>query len=330
MMKNFYVVVLVALATAICLSSCSADPRHFFALDTYIELTADTNNETLDKIQAEIQRVQSVFDVHNSNSDLSKINQNSSGENEEIASLISRAMKFTKQTDGYFDITLGKIIDLWGIGEKNYLPTFDEVADAFVHSGSSYCEVQNGGKISLKNGIKLDLGAIAKGYAAERAVEIATKNGVSEAIFSLGGNIAIIGDKNGKGYSVGIVDPSNPETSTAANISGLSDCYVVTSGGYQRFFERDGKRYSHIFGKNGYPAESDLLSVTIVCKDGAMADAYSTALYAMGYKKAVDFCKKSSDFDAILIDKDNNIFVTDGLNDKVTASNEEFRICELS
>ena len=325
----------LALVTAVCIatvaSACTKNTalnsRYFFAMDTYIQLSADCDNEIFDEIEDEILRIEHIFDAHSTDSELYDINQNGGGENIEIANLSKKSLEISKATDGYFDVTLLNITNLWGIGDKNYLPTESGVDNALIKSGYENLTV-NGDTVTLENGAKLNFGAIAKGYASDKIAQIARDNGVKNAIFSLGGNVVLIGDKDGAGYSVGIADPNQPDTSSVGNLDGLSDCFAVTSGGYQRYFEKDSVRYSHIFGRDGKPAKSGLLSVTVVAYSGAKADAYSSALYAMGLEKSLEFYSQNGGFEAVFVTDNSEVYVTDGLKNNFTLKNGEYRICE--
>ena len=319
--------VCIAVVASACTKNTAMNTRYFFAMDTYIEITADFDDEVFRKIETEVLRIDKVFDAYSTDSELHKINQNSGGKNAEIAQLSAQSNDISKATDGYFDVTLFNVTNLWSFGDKNYLPTDTEIDDALLKSGYENLTA-NGDTVTLKNGAKLNFGAIAKGYASDKIANIARVNGVKNAIFALGGNVVLIGNKNGDGYSVGIADPNAPDSSTVGSINGLSDCFAVTSGGYQRYFEKDGVRYSHIFGRGGRPAQSGLLSVTVVASSGTVADAYSTALYAMGLEKSLEFYSHNGGFEAVFVTVNFEVYVTDGLKNYITLQNGEYCLCD--
>lgn len=319
----------ITAAAVLFTASCeknAALTQYFFAMDTYIELRGG-NSDTQNKVRAEIERIDRLLDCYDKSSALSRINRNGGGENAEIAELLRRSNELSELTDGYFDASLGSIISLWGIGDKNYLPSSDEVNDALLRCGyaNAYAD---GDTIILENGTQLNFGAAAKGYASDMAAKTARENNTDEAIFSLGGNVVLIGDKGGAGYSVSVADPRQPEKSTVGDITGLSDCFAVTSGGYQRYFIQDGNKYCHIFGRDGYPAESGLLSVTVVSDQGLRADAFSTALYAMGLDKSLQFYSENGGFEAVFVTDGGKVVLTDGLKDKFKLTNGEYELCE--
>ncbi len=162
----------------------------------------------------------------------------------------------------------------------------------------------------------IDLGSIAKGYAGELAARTLRDKGVTSALLNLGGNVQTIGSKpDGSAWIIGIKDPKNPDTA----MMGLSvtDQAVVTSGGYERYFEQDGHTYWHIMDPaTGRPAKSGLLSVTVVGDKGGICDALSTSLFVMGLDKAYDLWSESDDFEAVFVATDGTVYITDGLKDK--------------
>ena len=176
----------------------------------------------------------------------------------------------------------------------------------------------------MQAGTRIDLGGIGKGYAADHVVEILRKHGVERALVSLGGNIYAVGSKEkGLNWTIAITDPDD-EQAYLGTLS-VSDTSVVTSGDYERYFEQDGKRYCHIFDSTtGYPAETDLLSVTVVSPNSTEADGYTTALFVMGHDKAVEFCEKNG-IQAVLVCDDHTIYVTDDLKDAFHLESTEYR-----
>ena len=169
------------------------------------------------------------------------------------------------------------------------------------------------------DGMMIDFGAVAKGFASDEAEKILKAYGIGSAILDLGGNIVALGTKpDGTEWNVGIKNPWNGEN-PVAGIKIKNHC-VVTSGGYERFFVgEDGKKYIHIFdGKTGFPVENELESVSVISESGIYADSLSTALFVMGTEKAIDFWKSNRDFDMILITKDKRIFFTKSINEKIS------------
>lgn len=177
--------------------------------------------------------------------------------------------------------------------------------------------------LTLPEGVEIDLGGIAKGYTSGRIMAIFEKYGIQSGIVSLGGNVQLYGTKaDGSPWKVAI---QNPDTSTDAadyiGILEIKDKAVITSGGYERYFEQDGKTYHHILDPDtGYPAESGLTSVTIVSEDGTLADGLSTSLFIMGKKKALEYWRAHADsFDVILVEEDGTITLSEGIQDEFSS-----------
>ena len=248
-----------------------------------------------------VKEYDAIFSPTNANSELSAYNDGILNQGEIFKSLLEKAEIYREKTEGAFDHTLGDLIDLWNRG---VVPSSDEIETA-------------------KDGNKVNLSAIAKGAVSDAIVARLNRSESSSAIISLGGNVIAFGTKpDGNPWIVGIRDPKSDSNSYLGTV-GVSDKFIVSSGDYERYFEKDGVRYHHILdGNTGYPAQSDLRGVTIVADNGALADAYSTALFVMGYEKALEFWKNSSDFEAIFV-FDDKVVATEGVpNFKLT--NEEY------
>ena len=165
-----------------------------------------------------------------------------------------------------------------------------------------------GDQVQLPKGMQIDLGAAAKGYVSQKLMELFRERGIESAVVSLGGNVQTMGKKqDGTRYRIGIVDPADG-TSLYGTLE-AEDQAVITSGIYQRYFEKDGKTYHHIMDKRtGKPAENNLASVTVIAKEGTMGDALATALYVMGEEKAVQYQKSHPEIQVILIRKDGSLW----------------------
>lgn len=254
-------------------------------------------------------------------SDVTKINENGSGEvSEETAFIMNRAMQVSKETKGAFDITIYPVMELWGFTTKNYrVPESSEIADVLKHVSYTNVEV-NGQQVTLSDGASIDLGGIAKGYTSLRVIQIMKDCGIEHAIINLGGNVQVLGTKtDGSDWRVAIQNPDSE--SSYLGVLSTADKAVITSGGYERYFEQDGQVYHHIIDpQTGYPSESDLTSVTIVCSDGTTADALSTALFVMGFDGAKELYRSGSlDFEMILYDG-IKVYVSEGIADSFSTN----------
>lgn len=318
-MKKKVLAVFTFLLVLLCGCSEKEYSSDFFAMDTVMSIKAYGKNAKIavSESQQFIGALENKISRTKPDSDIGKLNA-SGGKpvtvNDDTLAILKSAVEFSKETDGAFDVTVAKLSDLWQIGTENqHIPLDSEIADAKKTVDYKSIEFLADNQVQLKNGTHVDLGGIGKGYAADKVVEIMRKYGVSKAIIALSGNVYVLGEKapNAK-WNVGIADPDKNENYVCS--IGETDKTVVTSGDYERFFEKDGVRYHHIFDpKTGYPANTDLRSVSIITDNSAMADAYSTALFVMGYEKAMAFYKVHDDFEAIFITQDKKIIVTDGL-----------------
>ena len=287
-----------------------------FAMDTYMSLVAYGKDaqEALDECCRTINHLENLLSRTRESSDVWRINADGTAAVDLVTSqLVQDSQYFSQQTNGAFDITVAPLVDLWAINtDRPYVPAAEEIEALLPLVGSERIAV-DGDTVSLASGASIDLGGIGKGYASDMVKEIFENSGIKSGTASLGGNVYVHGSKpDGSPWNVAIQDPKGD--GYAVQVS-LSDAFVVTSGGYQRYYEApDGTVYQHILDpKTGYPAESDLLSVSIIGTCGEIADAYSTALYVMGEADATDFWHTHHDFDMILITTDGRVLYTPGL-----------------
>ncbi|MDO5398048.1 MAG: FAD:protein FMN transferase [bacterium] len=322
---------LFAAVCAAALSACtSADVRDntnrdntnevsktVYAMDTVMTLKAyGENAETaLKDAEEEIKQLDSSLRRGNPESEIYKINANGSEEvSEETAVLISDALEICKSTEGAFDISIAPVMDLWGFYTKEFnVPAKEELSHELSRVNYENISV-DGNVVSVSSGTQLDLGGIAKGYLSGRIMDIFKNDGVESGIISLGGNVQTLGTKtDGSEWKVAI---QNPDDDTYIGGVSVTDKAVITSGGYQRFFEKDGKIYHHIIDpKTGCPADSGIKSVSIVSDNGTLADGLSTALFVMGLEKGTEYWRSHSGFDVIFMTDDNRIYITEGLKD---------------
>lgn len=250
----------------------------------------------------------------------------------ELRTILSQAGYYCQETGGAFDVTVAPVVSAWGFagGDEYRVPSQEELDRLLELVDGSAVKV-NGQTVALGPGQSIDLGAIAKGCAADRILEVLQEYEVPRANISLGGNVLVWGDRpDGTPWRVGIQDPARVgEQNAFAGVLELTDAFAVTSGGYQRYFEQGGKTYHHIIDPaTGHPADSGLRSVTVTApaarKDdwnGTMCDAFSTALFVMGEEKALEFWRErgaGGTFDLVLVTEDGRVLVTEGLADLFT------------
>lgn len=299
------------------LTGCADDWQevNLFAMDTYNVISAQASDDALDGATALIMAYENLFSRTDSQSELSQLNAQGSMSVDdlslEVVELLTTAAQIAIDTDGAFDPTMAVLSDLWDFTSTDpTLPADGQIADALTVIG--YENLTIGDTITLANDIQLDLGGIAKGYVTDQIVAYFEALGVENAIISLGGNTYVMGDKDGDPYQVGIADPF--DTSSLLGVLSLTDQAVVTSGDYQRYFEIDGVVYHHILDRQtGYPADTGLASVTVVCDSATIADAYATALYVMGLDAGLAMVEATEELEAIFVTADGDITCSSGL-----------------
>lgn len=317
-MKRIIACILMMFLVCGCTQSAKPSTVQMFCMDTVMDIAiyGDNSEEALQAVSDELYRIEALLDRKSDKSDIYKLNNHKEVESETVK-ILEKLLKVSEKTDGAFDVTVAPVMDLWGFYDKNYsVPESDEIKNA-LKSVDYRNIVVKGDTISLLNNAKLDMGGAGKGYASDKAVEILEKYEIKSAILNLGGNVYAHGRRSdGKLWRVGIANPFDADGKEALTVD-VEDKAVVTSGGYRRYFEENGKEYHHIINPaTGYPVESDIKSVTVISGSGIYADAYSTALFVMGSEKAVDFLK-TSDIDAVIICNDKTVYYTDTISGEI-------------
>ncbi len=306
--------------------SAAEDPviRDIFAMDTYMTLTIYGENaeEAADAASEEIQRLDTLLSAQDETGEVYVLNQQGGGEmTVDVEYLVDRSLDIWEETDGTYDITIYPLKDAWGFNTEEYrVPEEDEIAELLTLVDSSMLQVEDQTLVFGKEGMQIDLGGIAKGYAGDQLMNIYQENGVTSGLASLGGDVHVLGSKpDGSPWRVAIEYPW--DTTNYLGILEMEDMAIVTSGGYERYFEEDGVVYQHIIDPfSGYPADAGLTSVSVISEDGTLADGLSTALYVMGLDDATAHWQAHSDeYDMILMDNDEMIYVTEGIADQFTS-----------
>ncbi len=318
-------IVLCLVTFLIFLTACSPTPvsQEFFAMDTVMQITLyNGNQELLQQGIEEVSRLENLLSVTKSDSDVAKANQSSGVPvllSNETASLLETAKDLSKETNGLFDITVYPAVKAWGFTlEKNRVPNSNELKALLPLINSNAIRIRDN-TVTLKKGMEMDLGGIAKGYAADTVATHLEQKGCTGGILSFGGNVKTIGTKpDGSLFQVAVQDPNN-----TGNILGTlsvgGKTAVVTSGDSQRYFEQDGVKYHHILDpRTAAPAISNLNSVTVVCSSATRADAFATALYIMDLEEGLAFVNQKDDLEALFVTKQGEITVSKGLQTAFT------------
>ena len=319
-------------------------------LNTAIQITIyDSQDKSLlDDCLALCDRYELIFSRTNENSELYKLNHrkdtsdkdpNADGQtipypisgtadtwhiSEDLASLLSQGLSITRESDGAFDIAIAPLTSLWDFTAEDPKVPDDAAIQKALPLCSSDGVTIDGQDITLpSDDIQFDVGAIAKGYIADRMKDLLVKKGVKSAIINLGGNVLCIGSKpDGTPFKVGIQKPfaDRNETEAVMDITGKS---VVSSGIYERCFKQNGKLYHHILNpKTGYPYDNSLISVTIISDQSVDGDALSTTCFALGLKDGLKFAEKKG-VQAVFITEDYELHYTDGFQDEINVTDVE-------
>lgn len=294
----------------------------FFAMDTYMTITANGTDAqaAVNAAQTEIYRLENELSRNLSATEISKINAKSGQGpvtvSKETFDIISDAVIFSEKTAGAFDITIAPIMDIWGFNNGNFrVPTASEIQAALplVNWKQIKLDAANLTVELPVAGMALDLGGIAKGYASDKVQEVMHGYNITSALISLGGNVAVFGNKaDGSLWKIAITDPQAIDS--YIGILKATDVSVITSGGYERNFTKNGKTYIHIMDPaTGSPVQTDLLSVSIVSTSGVQGDCLSTALFVMGKDKAIAYWQAHKDFGCILVTTSGAVYASSDL-----------------
>ncbi len=312
---------MMILALCAC-TSMQPSSASFQAMDTLMSLKVYGGNTNLcDTLKSRIQTLDGLLDATDEKSEIARLNaEKSAAVSEDTDALLQRSLTLCEQLGDSFDITVCPAVRAWGFTTGDYRIPSEHERKALADRIDYRRVKADHGTYTLSAQTELDLGAVAKGYAADVSADLLRDGGAQAAVLNLGGTIALYGKKpDGSRFSVGIADPENP-----AAYFGTLDCdacVVATSGGYERYFERDGKRYIHILDpKTAAPVDNGVRSVTIVTENGTRADALSTALFVMGLDKAADYYRAHQDFDLILLTENDELYLTEGIFDDFSLS----------
>lgn len=321
MRKRFLSLLLLLSAVTALLSGCGAQAQQtdFFAMDTFMRLTL-YSDAGLDA-QQEVQRLEAALSRTRDTSLVSRLNRGERVNDPELAALLARCAELSALTDGAFDVTIAPIVSAWGFTEDAYrVPSEEELAQLLPLVGSDGIHI-DGGTITLSEGVAIDLGGVAKGYASDRVAALWAEESVSSGLAALGGNIYCRGARaDGSDWRVSVQDPF--DSTAYVGILSLRDAFAVTSGAYERNFTENGQFYHHIISPaTGYPADSGLSSVTVISHEsGTLCDALSTACYVLGEEASLALWREVGGFELVLVTDDGRVLITEGLEGSFDSS----------
>ena len=303
-----------------------SESRTVFAMDTVMELNpcGEHASEACDLAEERILKLESELSVTDPGSDLYAVNHaqgQSVTVSEDTAALLREALTYCARTDGALDVSIYPVLCAWGFTTESYQVPSDETLRNLLQN-VDYTRVQLDDEtktVTIPDTMQIDLGSVAKGYTGDLVIRSFRDAGVTSAMINLGGNVQVLGSKpDGSPWRIGVQDPGGEGF---VGVISASDLAVVTSGGYERFFEQDGVTYWHILDpETGAPAHSGVVSSTIVGKSGTMCDALSTALFVMGKDRAAAFWRSHEGFDFLLVMEDGSLVMSEGLESRFEAA----------
>jgi thiamine biosynthesis lipoprotein len=302
----FLTTIYYLLSTALC--GCENKTLHKdtqVMMGTFVEVISPHKNAA-NIVFGEIKRIENLLSKYKEDSEIAKLNRLGQLKvSQDTFYVLKKAEEFWKLSNGAFDITVGPLADLWGFTEKKYsVPEEERIKNVLELVGTDkiiFHSQDNVVKFKVR-GMQIDLGAIAKGYAVDCAVKKLKEQGIKSCLINAGGQIHCLGDRSGKPWKVAVKSPRGEDF---IDYLELKDRSVTTSGDYEQYFTKGNKRYAHILNpKTGYPANSGIVSVTVIAPSGLTADALSTSIFVLGKDKGMELAKKFKDVEVKIIEED--------------------------
>ncbi|HBH12118.1 MAG TPA: thiamine biosynthesis protein ApbE [Clostridiales bacterium] len=353
MKKNILKYVIFVIMLSIVVSGCSVKvnestenktdqdlkiSKNSFSLNTFntITLYGTDDDSYFESIYGEVTRLENKLSVHISGSEVAMICDNAGLRpvkvSQETFEVIEKSIEYAVLSEGLFDITIEPLVSLWSIGTDNFrLPEQSEINDAMelIDFKKIVLDDENSTVYLTEKNMSIDLGAIAKGYIADKVAKKIIELGLDSAIINFGGNVVLLGEKpDGSAFQVGIQEPDETRggivgTVTARNIS------LVTSGDYERYSVQDNTRYHHILDPfTGYPTDNNIKAVSIIANQSFDADALSTTVLLQGLEKGLAMIESLEGVEAIFITKEHEIYLSEGIKDIFKLTSGEYIIME--
>ena len=324
-MKHKLLALTLALTAVLTAAGCAGKPEKtnesFAAMDTFMQLDVYGDKAAAGQIRERITALESLLSSTDADACIYRLNAAGSATVDEVtADVLAQSLALCESTDGALDITVYPLIKEWGFISKDYHVPAQERLDALLPLTNYRAVRQNGCSVTLPKGAEIDLGAVAKGYAADEALKILDDSVCKSAILNLGGTVVAYGGKTGgEPWKVGVANPQN--SADYIGYVSVKDKIIATSGSYERCFEENGTVYSHIINpQTGVPVSNGIESVTIIADNGMRSDGLSTALFVMGLEKAQAYHRAHGGFDYVILTDDGKAHVTPGIADSFTLS----------
>ncbi len=315
------------------LAGCAPQTEYthtFFAMDTVCSLRLpqkgeQEGEELSEAVQQLVAQLEGLWSKTLPDSEVSRLNAGESLTLEgRTAELLVRSAELCAQTGGAFSPLLGRLTALWDVQNAVRPPQQEQIEALLPVPDADLLQNAAQPGFSLPEGACLDLGGIAKGAAGDAVAQLLRAEGVQSALVVMGGQVGCLGTKpDGSPWQVAVRDPDGEQGESLGTLL-LQDTFAVSSGDYERYFEQDGVRYSHILDpQTGSPAQTDLRGVTVVCEDATKADALSTALFVLGSEGALELWRSLGGFEAVLVTADGRLLLTEGLEESFVFSGQE-------
>lgn len=339
--KKKYILIFLIIISLFIFSGCSDNNEELpqaessaFMMDTLIKMRAHGENaeKAVEESMKRIKEIEDLMSKTIESSEVYQINSNSGQKvniSDDTELVLEKSLYYAELTEGKFDPTVGRLVELWGIGTENAkVPTEEEINEALNYVGHNKLHLYED-QAMVEDEVELDLGGIAKGYAADEVRRISENNNIPSAFVNLGGNVLVIGRKvDGTKWRVGIQDPRQGRGNVMAIIE-CEDKTIVTSGNYERYFEKDDTIYHHILNPDtGYPAQTGLLSVSIISENSFDADALSTSVFIMGLENGMNFIENLDEVEVMFITDELDVYLSSGLGSQVEITDDNFNLIE--
>jgi thiamine biosynthesis lipoprotein len=320
-------------------SNVTGEPvsKSFYVFDTVVQVRIydeTVTEQNFEDIQGILDTIEIQMNRSNDKSELADVNRNAGVKpvavSEDTFLVVSKALEYSERSEGRFDVAIGPLVSLWNIGHEGAkVPPMDEINAALKLTNYKNVKLDPDKRevYLTEKGMALDLGSIAKGFAADKMVQYLQDKGFKSAIVDLGGNVFAMGKKPGDQlWTIGIQDPDESRGNPIGTIH-VDNKTIVTSGVYERFFVENGKHYHHILDpQTGFPVENNINSVTILTDKSIDADGLSTTLFALGVEKGLEFVEQTNNADALFITTDKKIYASSGIRELLKISNDNYTL----
>lgn len=302
----------------------------FMGTSIKVNIYNTSDNEILDKVFERVKEIEELVSINKDGTEIDNLNESAGNTgvklSEDSINIIKKGIYYSSMSNGGYDISIGPLVKLWNIGfEGAKVPTSKEIDDVLDDINYKNIHIDGNTVMLEKEDMMLDLGSIAKGYAADEIAKILSENKIEKAIIDLGGNIYVLGEKEkNTPWKVGVQNPFSTRGDVIGTVKS-SNKSIVTTGIYERYIDDGENKYHHVLDpKTGYPYETSIAGVTIIADKSIDADAISTMVFTMGIEEGIEFIEKEQGIDAIFITNEREVYTTSGVKDNFELVNSDF------